>query len=216
MIPIQNKSLIIVFRGDFNPSIFQPIWFSKNDLISDSEAEGTNLRVIIPDISDFNTDWFSLQVTRDRFLIKTSQESHFEALGDLVLGTFTLLSHIPLRQMGINFDGNVKMKDLKTWNSYGDKLTPKEIWRKKLKNPGMNLLQMKSDRDDKYKGYILVTVKPSESIDFGVDFHINDHYEIENTDKMNNTKYIIDIFRNEIEKSVNRSVDIINSLLEVE
>jgi len=214
MIAIQNKFLIVVFRGDFNPSIFQPVWFSKNKLLSDSEVEKSQLKIVIPDISDFSTDWFSLQVTRDRFLIKTSQESHFDALGDLVSGTFSLLKHTPLRQLGINFDGNVKMKDKDSWNDYGHKLAPKEVWKKRLKNPGMNQLQMKCDRDDDYKGYILITIKPSIEIDCGVNFHINDHYENESKNELLDASFFTELFKKEKNKSIVRSTEIITSLVE--
>ncbi len=194
---IENQTILVVFLGDFNPSIFQPIWFAKNKLLSDIEAEKAQIKVVIPDISDFTTDWFSLQVTRDRFLIKTSQESHFDALNDLVIGAFTLLKYTPLKKMGINFEGNIKMNDVESWHACGDKLAPKDIWKKKLMNPGLNQLQIKSERNDDYKGYILVTVNPSLNVENGVNFNINDHYEIDDNNKYMDSSFIIDIFKRE-------------------
>ena len=214
MYSLQNKTLIIVFLGDFNPSIFQPYWYSHHGLISNDEAEKAQIKLIHPDITDFGIDWFNIQITRDRFIIKTQQESHFDPIYDLIMGTFSLLKETPLKRMGINFEAHVKMRDENTWNNYGDKLAPKEIWKRKFNRPGLNVLQIKSDRLDEYNGYILATIKPSNELQYGVHFHINDHYELTDPNEMVDSSFLLDVFAKEKQLSVNRSIDLINSLLE--
>lgn len=211
---LKNQSLIIVLRGDFNPSIFHPLWFAQNKMMSEKEVEQANLKLVHPDISDFSIDWLTIQVTRDRFLLRTTQESHFEALQDIVLGSFSLLRFTPIRQLGINFEGQHVMKSLEERNAYGDKLAPKEIWRGNIKNPGLNSLQMKCDRNDDYGGYIMVTVRPSSELSNGVSFHVNDHYELSSGVKDNNALELLEVFSANKSESINNSKEIIKLLLE--
>lgn len=92
----------IVIRGDFNPAIFQPAWFAAEKLIGEKEAEAANVQIVHRDAAIFSADWLSLEVTQDRFSASTSHEQYVEPLQDLVIGTFILLSHTPLRMLGIH------------------------------------------------------------------------------------------------------------------
>ena len=81
----------IVLLGHFNPKIFQPSWFDHHGLIRAEEAESAENLVSLPELTTFTTAWLSIQVTPDRFQASTIDPAHFEALRDLVLGTFTTL-----------------------------------------------------------------------------------------------------------------------------
>lgn len=92
---IKEHFLSIVIRGDLNPRIFQPYWFSAQGLVGNQEADGARIEVIHRDISHFALDWIDIQVLRDRFTVRLLQEGHEESLRDFVLGTFKLRHHTP-------------------------------------------------------------------------------------------------------------------------
>ncbi len=94
----------IVLLGNFNPKIFQPIWFSTEELLQKQEAEKANIEIIHPDVTIFSLDWLRVTVTPERFSAETTQESYYEAVRDLIIGTFSLLRHTPITKMGINID----------------------------------------------------------------------------------------------------------------
>jgi len=70
---IQGQSIVLI--GDFNPRIFQPAWFGKEHLIRENEADTATIKIIHPDIVSFSTEWFELDITRDRFTISTNHEA---------------------------------------------------------------------------------------------------------------------------------------------
>ena len=122
--------------------------------------------------------WLQNRVLRDRFQAGTAQEPYCEALRDLVIGTFDLLGHTPLRLLGINRDLHYRLASEEARNALGDLLTPKEHWKDILTGPGLQNLTMGSPRSDDLDGYIRVTLGPSPLVPNGVVVSINDHYQL--------------------------------------
>ena len=46
----------VVALGSFNPAIFQPLWFSSNNLVRKEEAEGAEIKIIHHDVTMFSTE----------------------------------------------------------------------------------------------------------------------------------------------------------------
>lgn len=209
------QGLSIVFVGDFNPKIFQPAWFSANNLIREKEAEDAKIEIVHPTIVVFKLDWLNVQITSDQFLMLTTQEPYYEVLRDLVLGTFRLLVHTPIRMMGININMHFQMGSTKEWHKFGNMLTPKEPWTDILKNPGMRSVIMEgSVQRDKLKGYIRVKVEPSTEVPDGVYFNINDHFEVTDPKTVIGCEDIINILEQSFDESRKRAAGIIYSLLD--
>lgn len=209
---IQGMSIVLL--GDFNPKIFQPAWLAAQELIGtlESEEAEANVEIIHPDVTIFNLDWLKLQVTRERFFASTAQEAYFEALRDLVLGTFTLLRHTPVGAMGINLSMHFRMRTEKEWHAFGERFAPKVPWKGVLEKPGMRRLDMEDVRPDGLRGYIRVRLEPSRRIDPGVFFDVNDHYTVENAATTVGCDEIINILDSKWSESVERSRTIISAL----
>jgi hypothetical protein len=62
----QIRALNLVLVGDFNPTIFQPRWFSSEGILTDEEAGAANVQVIHPDVTVFDLEWMQITVQRDR------------------------------------------------------------------------------------------------------------------------------------------------------
>ena len=204
----------IVLVGSFNPKIFQPAWFAAENLIREEEAQAANIQLIHPKVAIFSLDWLHLQVTEEQFTATTTQSSFYEPLRDLVLGTFRLLRHTPVQMMGLNRDSHFRMPTEEAWHAFGHRLTPKEPWAGVLKEPGMRSLTMEGLRPDDLQGYIRVRVEPSGRISPGVFINVNDHYVVKGAEISQGCDEIIDILDREWKRSLDRSAEIVSSLLE--
>ena len=91
-----RQRMSIVALGSFNPAIFHPVWFARHKLIRDAEAEESKLKVMCPEITVVESEWFALQVTAERFSLETSDPRKFLPLRDLVTATFSILEHTPV------------------------------------------------------------------------------------------------------------------------
>lgn len=174
---LQGMGLVLL--GDFNPKIFQPLWFAAQNLIRVKEAEEADIKIISAEAVIFSLDWVDIEVLRDRFTMKTIQEPYYDIVRDLCIGTFRLLKHTPIRKMGINRDFHYRMVSEEQLHALGHKLAPKPLWEGILKKPLLHTITMESSREDGLTGYIRVKVESSLKIRPGVYIHINDHYEVE-------------------------------------
>ncbi len=180
----------IVLLGSFNPAIFTPTWFALQKLLSENEAETADLEMVHNQISVFQTEWFNLQVTPDRFSIETTQAPNVR-VRDLVARLFDeYLPHTPVAAMGINYSVHVRARSNEEWNRIGMTLAPPEAWgswREKLdlagESGGMKSLMMSqpipAGRPE--GSAINITVEPSTRVgagQAGVFVLVNHHFAV--------------------------------------
>lgn len=177
----QEASIVVV--GSFNPTIFNPDWLYRHDLISQADIEGANVELIHRDISKFSTSWFAIDVLQDRFLARTNDESCFLLLRDLIVSIFSILNQTPVKQMGMNINFDLSFRDEGLWHKLGDTLAPKDIWNKSLPSRvGLITLTVKCPRTDQFKGNLRISIESirHEDIKFGIRFGTNSHVELNN------------------------------------
>lgn len=173
---IEGVSIVLV--GNFNPKIFQPAWFSHHDLIRKQEAETADNVVVLDRITNFNTEWLSLQVTTERFEAATSNGGSFEALRDFVLGTFRILEHTPLARLGINRDMHYRVLPVESYIEFGHYIVPKTPWTPIMTNPVTRSLTVEGlVRRGTMDVKLTVRVEPSVRIQPGVYIGTNEDYE---------------------------------------
>jgi hypothetical protein len=151
----------VVFVGNFNPAIFQPSWFARMGLISDEEANAASLYMIHPQLSAFETESFTLQATSNMAEFIAEGKPFRDIVRDVAEGTFGVLSHTPIFQMGINHWEDFEVLSAESWHKVGNELAPKGFWNRHVKHPGMQSLVIRAGREDDYEGHIDVTVEPS-------------------------------------------------------
>lgn len=175
---LQLQGVSIVLRGHFNPAIFHPSWFSSHNLIRTQEADAAEVLIVHPDTAVFKAEWLELNITRDRFQAITTQEAYYEPLRDLVSGVLDLLSHTPLKAMGLNRDFHFRMESVRARDSLGHRLAPKSDWESLLKEPVLTNLTVAGKRTDGLQGYTSIQVAPSILVENGVYIQVNDHYQL--------------------------------------
>lgn len=171
-----------------------------------------------PEVSVFSIGWLGLEVTLDRFAARTTQIQHLESLRDLVLGTFGLLRHTPVKQMGINRLAHYRSPSEDEWHKLGHRLAPKEPWAGLLESPGMRRVSILGKRPDQYQGRITVTVEPSLKLrpGFGVYFEVNDHYENDVEEKGRECERMMEILGATWKASLERAMRIMQRLMQTE
>jgi hypothetical protein len=205
------SSSIVVLLGNFNPKIFQPEWFARQQLISNAEAEAADVKIILPQISHFETDRFGIQVTTDRFSAYTPPSASAAPLRDLVQGTFYVLEHTPVTAMGLNRQMHFPMGSVAQWHSLGDKLAPKDGWSGVLPGrTGLLSMWVQSENDTLPGALFRAKVEPSTTIQNGVFFEINEHYPAPPTDSL---KTLIKILNERWEESQAYAEQIANHIL---
>jgi len=171
----------IVLLGSFNPAIFQPSWFAQHGLLRDAEAAEAEVEGISKEFSVFSVDWLRIQVLDSRFSAAASDSGHASVLRDLVIGTFKLLEHTPVKAMGLNRQMHFKLPSEDVWHLIGDTLAPKTHWSKLLHGRlGMRALTIEGKRKDATSEYLRFTVQPSSKTPFGIYFDSNEHFQKEN------------------------------------
>lgn len=211
----EGEGVSVVLVGSFNPAIFHPAWFAREKLIQHEEAERAEVKIVSPQVSVFSIGWLGLEVTLDRFAVRTTQIQHAEPLRDLVLGTFGLLRHTPLAHMGINRQAHFRSTSEEEWHALGHRLAPKEPWAGALEKPGMKQLSMQGQRPDSYRGRITVMVEPSLKTKPGVGVHleVNDHYDNDVDEKGGECDRMMEILAAVWQTSFERSWRIMQTLM---
>ena len=196
----------IVLIGSFNPSIFHPEWFARNDIIPAYDLEGVNLEVVHPEVAKFTFPWLLIEILQNRFLAKTSDEAQFGPLRDFAISTFTLLEHTPISKLGMNVSIDYQVSSESEWHKVGDTLAPKNIWSHSLPGRvGLTSLKVSSPRDDGISGQFNVTIEARPNL--GINFNINNHIDIE--DEYN----VCDIINRLWEDSIVKSKEIADKTL---
>lgn len=172
----QRETFSIVVLGDFNPAIFQPLWFGQNELLALAEAEQAKIDIISRDVASFTIAGINIQVTRDRLGFTISEPQHEPVMRDLAYGTLCFLEHTPLNAIGFNRDMEFARDSDEARNQIGFALVPRENWNTFLEPEGMVHLTYQGKRPD-CSATIQFRIRPSsEVVPFGIFVGVNQHY----------------------------------------
>jgi hypothetical protein len=167
----------IVLVGAFNPKIFQPEWFARQGLLPQPEVDASDVKLIAPPISHFETERFVIQVTEQQFIAASKPDASPAPLRDLVVGTFFILEHTPVTAMGLNCQMHIPMDSEDAWHQIGDRLAPKEGWNEVLEGrPGLLSMTILTNKPEPKGAQFRIKVEPSVHIARGVYFETNEHY----------------------------------------
>ncbi len=174
----------IALTGSFNPKIFQPEWFARQGLLPAEEAEGAQVRAIVPQICQFETERFYVQVTDQQFLAGSKPSTDPAPLPDLVRGTFFILEHTPVTALGLNRQMHFALGSEEEWHRVGDRLAPKDGWNEILGGrPGMLSLIIQTVMPE--GAVFTFRIEPSTQVKNGIYFDANAHFSGLEKDSLN-------------------------------
>jgi hypothetical protein len=207
----EYDAVSVVLLGSFNPRIFQPSWFVAQGLLAPEMAQDAAVELINNDFCAFETSWCRIEVLSDRWMIRSLSAPIMEPLRDLVEGTFKILSHTPVRAIGINSHGHFAM----TENQYfaiGHALAPKEkFWSPIMEQPETLGVVVQGSRPDKNEGRVVVRVEPSTAVSYGIYIDINDEFRA--PEDAEGTLFCLKVLLNEWDATRQRSSDIRDHIL---
>ncbi len=173
----QAEGLDVVLVGSFNPAIFHPEWFFRQAIVAEQDAKEAKIEEVSSEITVVQLCGMRIQCVSDRFGVGTMNISVAERMQDLILQTFTLLSHTPIIACGINHLAHYSVSNIESWHKIGHTLAPKElVWNDLLEQPGMQSLTIKGPRKGEFPGETNVTVEPSAQFSPGIFVRVNYHY----------------------------------------
>jgi hypothetical protein len=168
----------IVLRGNFNPTIFQPAWFAKHDLITEEAASGAKIDVIHPEVTMFAVEPdFIFGCERDRLAV-TRGNAPLILISDLLSRIFgDLLPHTPVGQLGINRYVHFSVGSFEERDRIARMLAPREpwgTWGQELQSEDqtragglLSMTMIQQNVRDREAGRVQVKVEPSSIIGQG-------------------------------------------------
>jgi hypothetical protein len=161
----QIYTLAIVLIGEFNPVIISPFWLSSKKLIREQEAQSAKVEIIHNEITKFELEWAKIEVTKERFEIRTSQEPFFDPIRDLAISIFEILKETPITALGINHLKYYAVESEDTYYNFGNNLAPLSVWTEVLNDPRLFFLEIvETKRKDGLHGTFRARVKPSDIV----------------------------------------------------
>ncbi|MGC3863377.1 hypothetical protein ACPSM1_24690 [Micromonospora chersina] len=195
----------LTFVGLFHPGLLQPAWLARQGLISESEADEADISVITNDLSQFSTEWFTLEVIAERLRVVTQLSAFRLALRDLAVGLTAFMPAVEVKAFGINHSAHFGLGDEQTFHKLGHALAPKDVWSKIVAEPGTLTLQIIGTRSDERRGSHTYTLQPSKTVENAVFLASNDHYDITSESAAESataaSALLSDVFEESIERS---------------
>jgi hypothetical protein len=150
----------------------------RHGLIPQQQVDEAVVKIIIPQLAQFETEQVIVQVVQDRFIAASKPNANPIALRDLVQGTFFILEHVPVTAMGLNCQMHFPLGSEENWHRIGDRLAPKDGWNEVLEGrPGMLSLLITTEMADPAGVRYTVKVEPSRLVKLGVYFETNEHHQ---------------------------------------
>lgn len=191
----EKKQCSVVLIGDFNPLMFQPEWFKRNEIISPEEVDiaetnKTAPMVISNQITVFKTSQLEIRIEQKRFQVVAEKEP-FIVLKDFVTKTFEKLGGLIITAIGFNYSAHYDIGDKSKFQLIGDRLAPKKYWQVLLeeevtgddRKSGLTSITMQKNFDDE-KGHISMTLQPSVFFKPGVFITCNSHTNFKDDDSI--------------------------------
>lgn len=171
-----RQSLSIVVLGDFNPAIFQPLWFSANGLMPREETESAANVIIHRRVASFSMGRIHVQVDESRLGLTTAESPDAPILRDLAIGTLSILEHTPLKALGFNLDRAIELDSVEATREFAETIAPKQCWSRVLDDPEALQVIVMGTRSDCVADRMQIRVQLGS--ERRVIIGINQHYQV--------------------------------------
>lgn len=219
----ENKQCSIVLIGDFNPAMFHPEWFRKNNVLSDEEVDYATSQsndsklIVTSHLTSFKTSQFIIKVEQKRFEVIGYKEPYM-MVSDFISKTFETLTGFVIKAYGCNFSAHYHIDTLSNYQRIGDNLAPKKYWKNLLgkeitgddRKSGLTTIQMQKIKENS-DGHISMLLQPSVMIKQGVFITCNDHTNVSEDDY--DTDQIVREISNSFNDSLTNMIELQKELL---
>lgn len=208
----QSESASIVMLGSFNPAIFQPSWLALKNLISPSDAQSAEVKLVAPQLAAFKAGGILIEVLQERFVAQADEPQDQVRLRDLAVGVFAILGETPVNRMGLNWTYIFRLQDESRWHAVGDLLAPKDVWSKVLRGrPGLRTMAIQGGLPEGLRGQLNVKLEPTTAPSVRVE--INNDILGPDRDGAVNADTFVELIRKYWDDARKESARIANELL---
>jgi hypothetical protein len=177
VVRIETEGTSLVLLGAFNPAIFHPAWFAWQKLIRPAEAESATVDVVHSSLTRVAFGPFRVEALPQRVTFAAEDPSQCELLRDLLIGTFRLLPHTPVRAYGINVHAHVVSSEGGLWKSVQARFVSSAALTMFGGSASLNDLEVRYSSAGPAGRRTDVRLQPSNLFDEGVFMLVNQHYD---------------------------------------
>lgn len=173
---LHMETIRVVLYGQFNPSIFQPLWMASKNLIGEEEAKQANIQVIHSTLAQFSIDdWLSVRVTKNSAYFEAPMAFN-PALRDFVTGIFSILKETPLDTFHFDCFFEILLLNDEMYDKFGNFISPLDIWKEYTEEPELQNIIILDKKNGKS-----FDIRPSNIIKRnGITLLVTNHSEIKN------------------------------------
>lgn len=210
--PIRSASIVLL--GAFNPLILEPQWLANHDVITDQDLQTlqeSGQALVSPELTGLRFRTFALEAARDRIQVIATEELETPLLlADVVVNVFTLLSHTPVRAMGLNHLTHRPVEAERVERLWA-RFAPSDAAQQLMPGTEVESVQWSADRPDDHAGLLRASVAPSRVLTgSGIFLSLNDHFDLgENGSGANAAELLAD----EWQASLQRADTLFESIL---
>lgn len=168
----------IVVVGSFNPRIFHPQWFAKNNLLPPKEAAEADIGFVNNEVAMFQTEWLNAQITNEKFVLECLDSSKDVLLRDLTLGVFTVLEHTPVAALGLNHNRHYHAPNAGRLSEVLERFAPTSPWNQVLTGPHLRVIRMEGTHTASGATKVGVKLEPSNLFEDAAFLQINQHFQL--------------------------------------
>ncbi len=211
--PVPEIALFIIFDGAFNPLMFDKYWFAKNKLIGELEAENLDVEFLSERGVSLGFDYCEFRAYNERIIFKIDQTAFLPQTIDLIKGVLLSLKTIPIGGAEFHIYPHFDLHEKNEVNKFFNKLSPKSFWDNLLTDTEINNIELIHKKREKYSYELNIEISKCPKSEKLIHLYLRDIYKY-NEDKLN-AKEINEFINEEIVKSFNHSIDIINKFTDV-
>jgi len=198
----EEYQFVIVVLGQFNPAIIQPAWLVSKGWIGETEGSKAKNLIVHAELARMDFESIGIEVTQERFLLKTTQEPYFPILRDFAINIFETLIETPIKAVGLNSIMHYKFQNQKARDEFVWFVQPRPTWEKVLKDPRILKAEMVDKRVEGRPGHLRVGLEVSELLrENGCKFALNDHYDISSSTGLA-AKELVSILREKCDSNI--------------
>ena len=207
------KGNTIVLVGNFDTKQAHPDVLLKSELIRQADLVDLKIDTVVPELVILTFPWITLNVESRRLTAATTLTSPMpEPVRDFVIGFVGDQISSVITAIGINTEYHFQVPTVSRMHEIGHLLAPKQPWSNILKDPAMQTLTMRGERDDGFKGYEFVRVEPSVVLQQGVYISVNEHFEALPDEVTKKPQALLEVLETQWAKSLSRAEHIFDAI----
>lgn len=200
----------ITVWGDWVPSIFQPYWLIRHNLLGESEVGNNENILIYKKFTSIELAYCKLKVNETQLSLETDQIAFIQPMVDLLNGILVTLKVIPVKGLEFSLYTHFDLREQKNVSAFFKKVAPVDFWSSLLGDVKYSKISIDKEMDNSLKSKFSLTISPCPKSEKLIHINTDIKYELEENKLIGQD--LIGIIDDELYKSFNYNIENINKL----